>query len=469
MAEFNQNNGNVFRVSGPIVDVYFSKALPAINHILIIENCGLKLEVAEHLKNKIARCIALGPTNGVMRDSVVKDSEETITVDLSDEILGKVMNVFGIPLDGSHVKEESRRSIHAEPPKFEDISSKIEILETGIKAIDFFAPFPKGSKIGFFGGAGVGKTVIITELIHNIALKYQGYSVFCGVGERTREGHELICELEEKKVMDKIAIVLGQMNESPGIRFRTVLTGITMAEYLRDSHQTDILLFIDNIYRFIQAGSEVSTILGRVPSETGYQSTLYQELGEVQERIASLSGGAITSVQAVYVPADDFSDPAVQAVLNHLDSSVVLSRKIAKQRIYPAIDPLQSSSTIISPEFIDMQHYTIVKAAYKVLERYESLQNIIAILGEEELSQDDRVLVGRAKRLIKFMSQPFYTSEAFTGKPGVFVTLAETIDGVEKILSGKMDKISDDYFYMIGNIAMAEEAWNKKETKLRLG
>jgi len=461
----NQNYGFVFRVSGPIVDVYFSKSLPQINQILIVESNNLKLEVAEHMKNKIARCIALGATKGLVRDDKVTDTGESIVIGLSDEILGKVVNVFGQPLDKSTIRVDKRINIHRSPPKFEDISSKIEVLETGIKAIDFFAPFPKGSKIGFFGGAGVGKTVIITELIHNIAMKYQGLSVFCGVGERTREGHELIQELKEKKVLDKIAIVLGQMNESPGIRFRTVLTGITVAEYLRDSHKTDVLLFIDNIYRFIQAGSEVSTILGHVPSETGYQSTLYQDLGEVEERIASLTNGAITSVQAVYVPADDFSDPAVQAVLNHLDSSVVLSRKIAKKRIYPAVDPLQSSSTIISPEFIDTHHYVIVKAAYRVLERYENLQNIIAILGEEELSQNDRILVSRAKKLTKFMSQPFYTSEAFTGKPGVYVPLSETIDGVEKILGGKMDEIPDDCFYMTSNIAAVEETWKKQKEK----
>lgn len=458
-----ENTGFVVKVSGPIVDVYFTKFLPAINNVLFVEESKLYLEVADHLKDRLVRCISLGSTDNVKRNQVVKDTGEPITLSLSDDVLGRVMDVFGKPLKGEPLKVDERRNIHSRPPDFNTIKPQIEILETGIKAIDFFAPFPKGSKIGFFGGAGVGKTVLITELIHNIALKYAGLSVFCGVGERTREGDELIRELEEKKVLDKVAMIFGQMNESPGVRYRTVLSGVTIAEYLRDKHETDVLLFIDNIFRFIQAGSEMSTILGRIPSETGYQSTLYQELGEVEERITSTDKGSITSVQAVYVPADDFSDPAVQAVINHLDSSVVLSRRIAKQRIFPAVDPLLSSSVLITPEYIGVQHYAIVKFALKTLEKYESLQNIIAILGEEELSETDRLTVSRAKKLIKFMSQPFYTSEAFTGVPGEFVHLKDTISAVESILRGKLDDVSEDSFYMVGTIEQVREKWEKSK------
>lgn len=460
-----KNQGYVLKVAGPIVDIFFTRTLPAINNIVIVSEKSLRLEVAEHLKNKVVRCIAMGPTHNLKKNDLVLDTKEAITIPLGRELLGKVTNIFGQTLDKSDFKVEERRVIHHPPPQLTSVSAKLKIFETGIKAIDFFAPFPLGAKIGFFGGAGVGKTVLITELIHNIAMKHSGYSVFCGVGERTREGNELIAELKLKNVLSKIAIVLGQMNESPGIRFRTVLSGITLAEYLRDAFKADILLFIDNMYRFVQAGSEVSTMIGRVPSETGYQSTLYQEIGEVQERIASSSDGSITSVQAIYVPADDFSDPAVQAIINHLDTSVVLSRKIAKQRIYPSMDPLQSSSIVISPDFMDLEHYTVVKASYKILERYEELQSIIAILGEEELSAKDRELVGRAKKIIKFMSQPFFTSEAFTGKKGLAVSLKDTIEGVEKIMEGGVDEIPEEFFYMTGNLEMVRQAWEAKKSK----
>jgi F-type H+-transporting ATPase subunit beta len=459
------NRGNVVKVSGPIVDVFFVNDIPPIRNILSVADSKLMLEVTEHLKDRIARCIALGPTGGVTMKAVVDDTGAPIELSLGKNILGKVMNVFGNPIDGKEIKEEEVRAIYQAPPSFEEVSSKIEILETGIKSIDFFAPFPKGSKIGFFGGAGVGKTVLITELIHNIAMQYSGMSVFCGVGERTREGQELIAELKEKKVIDKIAIIMGQMNESPGVRFRAIYSGVTIAEYLRDTFSKDVLLFVDNVYRFIQAGSEVSMILGRVPSETGYQSTLYQELGEVEERINSTGKGAITSVQAIYVPADDFTDPAVQAAINHVDSSVVLSRKLAGQRIYPAIDPLKSSSVVINPEFIDIRHYTIVQAAYRILERYDELKNIIAILGEEELSSEDKTSVSRAKKLIQFMSQPFFTSEAFTGKKGEFVPLKDTIYGVEKILSGDLDSIDESKLHMIGTIEPIEKKWQKENQK----
>ncbi len=457
--------GFVVKASGPIVDVFFIDSLPPITNVLLVERTNLRLEVSEHKNNKIARCMALGPTYGLTKNDKVLDTGAPIRLKLGKDILGKVVNVFGEPLNDEKITVTEERNIHQPPPEFSEISLKIEILETGIKAIDFFAPFPKGSKIGFFGGAGVGKTVIITELIHNIAMKYSGMSVFCGVGERTREGQELIDELKEKGVLDKIAIILGQMNESPGIRFRAIHSGVTVAEYLRDVFKNDILLFVDNIYRFIQAGSEVSTILGRVPSETGYQSTLYQELGEVEERIASTEKGAITSVQAIYVPADDFTDPAVQAAINHLDSSVVLSRKMAGQRIYPAIDPLKSSSVVVDPKYIDMDHYVVVQSAYRVLERYEELKNIIAILGEEELSDADKVAVSRARKMTKFMSQPFFTSEAFTGKKGVYVELKDTIYGVEKILSGDLDKLSDEEFLMIGDVKALEKKCQQQKQK----
>ncbi|HUD20962.1 MAG TPA: F0F1 ATP synthase subunit beta [Candidatus Saccharimonadales bacterium] len=456
---YNQNQGYILRVSGPIVDVFFTRSLPTINNILLVRSKNLPLQVAEQLQNMVVRCIALDSTNGLKKNDLVDDTKKPISIPLGKDILGKVVNVFGRTLDGSQFEATEEREVYHPPPQLEKISSKISILETGIKVIDFFAPFPRGAKIGFFGGAGVGKTVLITELINNIAMKYDGLSVFCGVGERTREGFELISVLKEKDVLSKIAVVLGQMNESPGVRFRTIYSGLTVAEYLRDAFSKDILLFVDNIYRFVQAGNEVSTMLGRVPSETGYQSTLYQELGEVEERIVSSQNGTITSIQAIYVPADDFSDPAVQGILNHLETSVVLSRKIAKERIYPAVDPLQSNSTIISPEYINMEHYTVVKAAYKVLERYAELQNIIAILGEEELSSQDRILANRAKKLIKFMSQPFFTSEAFTGQKGISVALKDTIAGVGKILSGNVDEIPEEHFYMTGTIDMVRESW----------
>jgi len=459
-----KNQGYIIKVSGPIVDIFFTRILPPINNILVIPEKNIYFEVSEHLQNKVARCVALGSTHNLKKNDLVEDTKAGITLPLGKGMLGKVINIFGQTLDNSRFQIEDRRIIHHGPPRFTSISSELQILETGIKAIDFFAPFPRGAKIGFFGGAGVGKTVLVTELIHNIAMKYSGLSVFCGVGERTREGYELISELREKNVLGKIALILGQMNESPGVRFRTILSGITLAEYLRDAFNTDILLFVDNMYRFIQAGNEVSTMLGRVPSETGYQSTLYQEVGEVQERIASSEKGSITSVQTIYVPADDFSDPAVQSVINHLDTSVVLSRKIAKQRIYPSIDPLQCSSVMLSPNYIDTEHYLVVKACYKILERYEELESIIAILGEEELSSGDRTLVHRAKKIIKFMSQPFFTSEAFTGKKGLTVSLKDTITGVEKILDGVMDEIPEEYFYMTGDINMVRQQWQQKKS-----
>ena len=459
-----QNKGRVVRGLGPIIDVYFDYLTPPIGRELFISDSELALEVVEYMENKIVRCLALGPTDMVKRGSIVLDTLQPVRLPLGKGILGRVIDAFGNPLDDQPPYEvEEDRAIDREPPSFGEVKSKLEIFETGIKAIDFFAPFPKGGKIGLFGGAGVGKTVIITELIHNIISINQGLSVFIGVGERTREGYELIHELRDKQLMDSVSLVYGQMNETPGVRFRAAHSGLTVAEYLRDTFKKDILLFIDNVFRFAQAGNEISTILGRMPSDTGYQPTLGQEVGQIEERITSTKNGSITSAQAVYVPADDFSDPAVQTILGNLDASVVLTRDLAKKKIYPAMDPLKSTSIMISPDFLSKDHYSMVKLARKYLERYEDLKNIIAILGMDELSPQDRAIVGRSKKLIKFFSQPFYTSEEYSGKKGAYVSLEETVKSVRKILSGETDKIPEDYFYMVGTVEEVEAAWQQKE------
>jgi len=464
MSITRENKGEVVQAMGPIVDVYFSYLIPPVGRSLQIEESKLLLEVVEYVKGNIVRCIALGPTDNVRNGSEVKDLKQELKIPVSKKILGRVLNVFGEPIDGKPAYEvEDYQSIYKPAPGFNEIKSKFEIFETGIKSIDFFAPFPKGGKIGFFGGAGVGKTVIITELIHNIAQTQKGLSVFIGVGERSREGFELIEELRSKKVIESVALIYGQMNETPGVRFKVAYSGLTVAEYLRDSLKKDILLFIDNVFRFAQAGSEVSTILGRMPSETGYQPTLSQEIGQIEERIVSTSSGSITSAQAIYVPADDFADPAVQAILAHLDSVVVLSRDMAEKKIYPAIDHLKSTSVILNPDYVSEEHFRNVEIARKILERYDELQNIIAILGMDELSPTDRTIVERARKLIKFFSQPFYTSGAYTGKEGVYVKLSDTIAGVEKITSGDLDKIPEDYFYMVGKIDEVEQKWQTKQ------
>lgn len=450
--------GRIVALKGAVVDVHFPLDLPDIYHALEVQNKDkLILEVFEHLTNHTVRCLSMLPTTGLELGLPVHDTGDVLHVPVGMEMLGRIVNVFGRPVDNKPpVKCRQTAPIHVTSPPFKDVKSPSEIIETGIKAIDFFTPFIKGGKIGFFGGAGVGKTQLVTEIIHNTTVKHGTQSVFAGVGERTREGTELYLTLQETKVLENVGIVLGQMNEYPAMRFRTPLTAVTLAEYLRDSTGKEILLFIDNIFRFIQAGAEISTVLGRIPSETGYQSTMNSELGEIQERIVSTPTGSITSVQAVYVPADDFSDPAIQAIFSYLDSVVVLDRKIAQMKIFPAMDPLASSSS----QDIDVmgdEHYEALREALKVLERYRSLQNIIAILGEGELSEQEKVVVQRAKKISKFFSQPFYTAEQFTNNPGRYIPRADTVAGVRAILDGEFDDLNDEPFYMIGTVDEAKK------------
>ncbi len=450
--------GRIVKIKGAVVDVHFPLGSPDIYRALEVQNKDkLLLEVFEHLPDGVVRCLSMLPTSGLELGLQVYDTEDVLRVPVGKEMLGRVVNVFGTPIDErGEITTSETRPIHVPSPTFIDVNPGENIIETGIKAIDFLTPFIKGGKIGFFGGAGVGKTQMVTEIIHNTTIKHGSLSIFAGVGERTREGTDLWLTLQETKVLDNVSIVLGQMNEYPAMRFRTPLTAVTIAEYLRDLTGKEILLFMDNIFRFIQAGSEISTVLGRIPSETGYQSTMNSELGEIQERIVSTPKGSITSVQAVYVPADDFSDPAIQAIFSHLDSVVVLSRKIAQQKIYPAMDALQSSSSL-DKKILGDKHYQVLKQALQILERHRSLQNIIAILGEGELSEQEKITVSRAKKIIKFLSQPFYTAEQFTNVPGVYVSREDTVKGVEEILSGKYDELSDDPFYMIGNINDVEK------------
>ena len=450
--------GRIVAIRGAVVDVHFPLHVPEIYNALVVQNTNkLILEVFEHLSNHTVRCLSMSPTSGLRLGLAVRDTGDALRVPVGEAMLGRIVNVFGKPVDGlGPIITHDTATIHKPSPLFQDVKSPTDIVETGIKGIDFLTPFIKGGKIGFFGGAGVGKTQLVTEIIHNTTVKHGTKSVFGGVGERTREGNELFLTLEETNVLKNVAIVLGQMNEYPAMRFRTPLTAVTLAEYMRDLTGKEILLFIDNIFRFIQAGAEISTVLGRIPSETGYQSTMNSELGEIEERIVSTPGGSITSVQAVYVPADDFSDPAIQAIFSHLDSVVVLSRKIAQQKIYPSIDPLQSSS-ILDEQILGADHLKTLKEATQVLERHRSLQNIIAILGEGELSEAEKITVSRAKKIIKFLSQPFYTAEQFTNVPGVYVERGDTVKGVQNILSGQYDDLSDDPFYMIGNIEDAEK------------
>ena len=458
-----ENVGRVVQAIGPIVDVFFDYLTPPIGRALYVKENQLYLEVVEYLKSNIVRCLALGSTDMIKRDAVVVDTGQPLSIPLGRGILGRVVNVFGEPIDdGPPIESTETRPIESPAPSFEEVESNIEILETGIKSIDFFSPFPRGGKIGLFGGAGVGKTVIITELIHNIVFGHQGLSVFLGVGERSREGYELIEELKSKDLIKNVSLIFGQMNETPGIRSRVAHTGLTVAEYLRDTYKKDILVFIDNVFRYAQAGSEISTILGRMPSDTGYQPTLGQEIGQIEERITSTSSGAITSAQAVYVPADDFTDPAVQAILSNLDSSVVLSRELSKKKIYPAIDPLKSTSIILSRLYVSKAHFEGVKRTRQTLERYDELKNIIAILGIEELAPEDAQIVQRAEKIVKFFSQPFFTSQSYTGKEGAYVKLEDTIKGVNAILDGEVDKIPEEYFYMKGTIDEIKAEWESK-------
>jgi len=448
-----KNIGIIYQVLGPIVDVDFSLAeVPKLHSALKVKN-GLVLEVEADLGNGIVRCVGMGTTDGLKRGMHVEDTENEITVPVGEEVLGRMINVLGEPIDGNgHIKSKERYNIHRSAPKFKDQQTKPEVLETGIKVIDLIAPFPKGGKIGIFGGAGVGKTVVIQELIRNVATEHGGYSVFAGVGERTREGNDLYRELIDSKVIEKTALVFGQMNEPAGVRLRVPLTGVTIAEYFRDEMKQDVLLFIDNIFRFSQAGAEVSALLGRVPSAVGYQPTLAAEMGELQERITSTKNGSITSLQAVYVPADDYTDPAPVTAFTHLDATISLERSISELGIYPAVDPLASTSRYLEPSIVGKEHYDVARGVQKVLQRYKELQDIIAILGVDELSDEDKQTVSRARKIQKFFSQPMFVAEAFTGKKGAYVGIKETVKSFAKILSGEMDSVPEAEFYMKGGI-----------------
>ena len=447
--------GIVKQVIGVVVDVHFENQLPEIYHALETELNGHKLvlEVEQHIGSNIVRTVAMGTTDGLRRGDKVLDTGAAISVPVGAETLGRIFDVLGNVVDGgAEVKTEKKYPIHRPAPKFVDQSSSTEILETGIKVIDLICPIVKGGKVGLFGGAGVGKTVVIQELIHNIASEHGGYSVFAGVGERTREGNDLYHEFKDSGVIDKVSMVFGQMNEPPGARARVALAGLSIAEYFRDEKNQDVLLFIDNIFRFTQAGSEVSALLGRMPSAVGYQPTLASEMGELQERITSTKDGSITSIQAVYVPADDLTDPAPATTFGHLDSTVVLSRSLSELGLYPAVDPLDSSSIILDPKVVGAEHYEVARGVQKILQRYKDLQDIIAILGMEELSNEDKIIVGRARKIQKFLSQPNFVAETFTGRPGKYVKLADTVRGFKEILAGQHDDKSEDYFYMKGGI-----------------
>lgn len=447
------NKGKVIQVIGAVVDVRFPNKLPSIYNALttIINDNKVVLETQQQIGNNTVRCVAMDSTDGLRRGQEVIDSGGPIQVPVGQKTLGRMFNVLGQPIDGKEeVKTGKKYPIHRPAPKFVDQSTETEVFETGIKVIDLICPFVKGGKVGLFGGAGVGKTVIIQELIRNIAAEHGGYSVFAGVGERTREGNDLYFEMKESGVLDKTALAFGQMNEPPGVRARVGLTALALAEYFRDEEHRDVLLFIDNIFRFTQAGSEVSTLLGRIPSAVGYQPTLAEEMGELQERITSTKDGSITSVQAVYVPADDLTDPAPATTFAHLDSTVVLARSLAELGIYPAVDPLDSSSTILDPHIVGEEHYRIAREVQRVLQRYKDLQDIIAILGMEELSDEDKITVTRARKMQRFLSQPFFVAETFTGVKGKYVPLKETVRGFKEILDGRYDDYPEQAFYMKG-------------------
>ena len=450
------NKGKIVQVMGPVVDVEFSDHnLPCIKDALEVDNNGKKcvMEVAQHIGNDTVRCIMLASSEGLHRDMEVTATGAGITVPVGKATLGRLFNVLGEAIDdGEPVESKENWCIHREPPSFEDQSPVVEVLETGIKVIDLLAPYSKGGKIGLFGGAGVGKTVLIQELIRNIATEHGGYSIFTGVGERSREGNDLWTEMKESGVLEKTALVFGQMNEPPGARMRVAETGLTMAEYFRDKEHQDVLLFIDNIFRYVQAGSEVSALLGRMPSAVGYQPTLANEVGELQERIASTKEGSVTSVQAIYVPADDLTDPAPATTFAHLDATTVLSRKIVEQGIYPAVDPLESNSRILEPDIVGEEHYEVARRVQEILQSYKELQYIIAILGMEELSEEDKTTVYRARKIQRFLSQPFHVAETFTGIPGKYVPLEETVKGFKKIIDGEMDEYPEWAFFNVGTI-----------------
>ena len=461
--------GKIVQVSGPVVDCEFQEGqLPKIREALRVqvEDEVRTMEVAQHMDEHTVRCIMLAPSEGLSRGMTVEATGRGISVPVGDATLGRMFNVLGEPIDGGEALPASTEkwSIHRQAPSFAEQSPVVSILETGIKVIDLLEPYAKGGKIGLFGGAGVGKTVLIQELITNVASEHGGYSIFTGVGERSREGNDLWNEMHESGVIDKTALVFGQMNEAPGVRMRVALTGLTMAEYFRDEEQRDVLLFIDNIFRFVQAGSEVSTLLGRMPSAVGYQPTLANEMGELQERITSTKSGSITSVQAVYVPADDLTDPAPATTFTHLDATTVLSRKIAEQGLYPAVDPLESSSRILEEDIVGERHYRIARSVQATLQKYRELQDIIAILGMEELSDTDKVTVNRARKIQRFLAQPTFVAEKFTGLPGVYVPLEETLRGFEAILSGEMDGYPEMAFYNVGTLDDALAKAKKMES-----
>jgi F-type H+/Na+-transporting ATPase subunit beta len=466
MTKEDKSLGKIKQVIGAVIDVAFEGKLPEIYTALEITNDKKKivLEVEQHIGSGVVRTIAMSSTDGLKRGDEVVNTGKFITAPVGEKTLGRIFNVIGEPVDDKPFSDKIQRDpIHRPAPEFVDQSTKAEILETGIKVIDLIAPIVKGGKVGMFGGAGVGKTVIITELIHNIASEHGGYSVFAGVGERTREGNDLYHEMKDSGVIDKVSMVFGQMNEPPGARARVALTALTIAENFRDVHGQDVLLFVDNIFRFTQAGSEVSTLLGRMPSAVGYQPTLATEMGELQERITSTKKGSITSIQAVYVPADDLTDPAPATTFSHLDSTVTLARSLASLGIYPAVDPLDSSSIILDPKIVGEEHYNVARGVQKILQKYRDLQDIIAILGIDELSDEDKLIVTRARKVQKFLSQPFFVAEAFTGTPGKYVKLEDTIKGFKAILDGKYDNANENDFYMKGGIEGV--SIGKKEVK----
>lgn len=454
-------NGKIVQISGSVVDVAFEKGdtpgnIPKIKEALnvFVNDKTRVMEVAQHIGGNTVRCIMLSESEGLSRGMEVIATGNNIRVPVGSATLGRMFNVLGETIDGKEPLNENveKWSIHRKAPNFDEQSPAVEILETGIKVIDLLEPYPKGGKIGLFGGAGVGKTVLIQELIHNVAMEHGGYSIFTGVGERSREGNDLWKEMRESGVMDKTALVFGQMNEAPGVRMRVALSGLTMAEYFRDHENKDVLLFIDNIYRFVQAGSEVSTLLGRMPSAVGYQPTLAEEMGGLQERITSTKSGSVTSVQAVYVPADDLTDPAPATTFSHLDATTVLSRKVAEQGIYPSVDPLESTSRILEANILGEEHYNIARNVQEILQKYSELQDIIAILGMDELSDEDKLVVGRARKIQRFLSQPMHVAEKFTGIPGIYVPLKETLRGFKAIISGEMDHYPEAAFYNVGTL-----------------
>lgn len=470
-----KKTGKVLRIGGTVVDIQFDQQnVPDINNKLLIvcpneknleHERYIALEVAQHLGDGVVRCIALEPLEGIMRGLKVIDTENPIKVPVGKEVLGRIFNVLGKAIDGQKdIKDAERWSIYRSAPSLIEQKITEDLLETGIKVLDLLCPYIKGSKIGLFGGAGVGKTIVVQELIRNVAIEHGGYSVFVGIGERTREGNELWLEMKSSGVLEKTALVFGQMGDMPGARLRVGLTGLTMAEYFRDEERKDTLLFIDNIFRYVQAGSEVSALLGRMPSAVGYQPTLASEMGMLQERITSTQNGSITSIQAVYVPADDYSDPAPATTFQHLDSSTVLSRKIAQSGLYPAVDPLESVSSALKPEIVGQKHYDVARAIQKILQKYKELQDIIAILGMDELSDDDKLIVNRAKKIQKFLTQPLFVAEQFTGMPGKYVKREQAVSDFEQIIQGKCDDMPEQAFYMVGTL---DEAREKAKIKIK--